>query len=129
MFVFTSLSFAKRYTELLRIIERDKTHIAGRGYRASDAPLVLGFGLSSALGAVLIMILYIINDAFTQAFYGNALWLWGFPAALYLFLARIWLVCHRGDLHDDPVVFAATDRTCLAILAVTAVCFGFAWLA
>lgn len=129
MFLFSSLSFAKRYTELLRIIEREKTQIDGRGYRAADAPLVLGFGVASALGATLIMILYIINDAFTQAFYGRAIWLWGFPAAIYLFLSRIWLVCHRGELDDDPVAFAIRDKACLTILAVAALAFAFAWLA
>jgi hypothetical protein len=28
------------------------------------------------------------------------------------------LLAHRGELHDDPVVFAATDRTSLITGAV-----------
>ena len=32
------------------------------------------------------------------------------PLMLY-WVSRIWVVAHRGEMHDDPVVFAATDRT------------------
>jgi len=31
-----------------------------------------------------------------------------FPC-IFLWLARIWLLCHRGELHDDPVAFALKD--------------------
>ena len=64
MFVFVSLSTAKRHTEVLRLAERGLESMPGRGYRASDAPLTLGLGLASMLGAILIMVLYLIEDAF-----------------------------------------------------------------
>jgi 4-hydroxybenzoate polyprenyltransferase/phosphoserine phosphatase len=128
MFLFASLSFAKRHTEISRVIARGGNRLSGRGYQTVDAPLLLAMGVATGIAAVLIMVLYIIDDAFRQSFYGNVVWLWGFPVILFLFVSRIWLVCHRGDLHDDPVAFALKDRPCLGLLGVLLVCFVFAWV-
>jgi 4-hydroxybenzoate polyprenyltransferase len=110
MFLFASLSLAKRYTELTRMGEHDRSEAIGRGYVADDASLVLALGMASGLGAIVIMVLYLINDAFSEAFYLEPLWLWSFPAVLFLWISRIWLISHRGQLHDDPVAFAMRDR-------------------
>ena len=127
MFLFASLSFAKRHTEVARVVERGGTEVRGRGYKSIDLPLIMGVGMATGVAAVLIMVLYIINDAFRQSFYGNTAWLWGFPAILFLFVCRIWLKCGRGELHDDPVAFAVTDRPSLALGGTLMVCFGLAW--
>ena len=127
MFLFASLSFAKRHTEVARVVERGGTEVRGRGYKSVDLPLIMGIGMATGVAAVLIMVLYIINDAFRQSFYGNTAWLWGFPSILFLFVCRIWLKCGRGELHDDPVAFAVTDRPSLALGGALLVCFGLAW--
>lgn len=127
MFIFTSLAFAKRHTEIARVIEKGGYWIAGRGYRASDLPLVLAAGIACSIGAVVIMVLYIIEDAHQQTFIQNGNWLWGLPVLVFLITSRIWVVCQRGLLDDDPVVFAVKDRVCMAYSAMTAVCFAFAW--
>jgi 4-hydroxybenzoate polyprenyltransferase len=129
MFLFTSLSLAKRYTELHRSHATRGRKIAVRGYRAEDAPLVLAVGVAAGLAAVVIMVLYIIDDAFRQSFYGNTLSLWGFPPVVFLLVCRIWLVTARGEMDDDPLRFMLADRTSQALLAVLATCFAFAWLA
>jgi 4-hydroxybenzoate polyprenyltransferase len=123
MFVFLSLSSAKRYTEIARMAERGLTSVHGRGYQVVDSPLVLGLGLASALGAVLIMILYLIEDAFPRHFYTSPGFLWAVPPILFLFLGRIWLLCQRGELHDDPVAFALKDRACLGLGVLSAAAF------
>ena len=128
MFFFTSLSLAKRYTELGRLSTVQLTKIAGRGYRTEDMPLVLAIGVAAGLGAVVIVILYIIDDAFRQSFYGATAWLWGFPALIFLLVCRIWLVTVRGEMHDDPVRFMLIDRASQAVLAMLVICFAFAWL-
>ena len=110
MFVFTSLSMAKRHTEVLRLAERGLESMPGRGYRVSDAPLTLGLGLAAMLGATLIMVLYLIEDAFPRGFYSNPAFLWAVPSILFLFLGRIWLTSQRGELHDDPVAFALKTK-------------------
>jgi len=48
------------------------------------------------------------------------------PPFLY-WMTRIWLKAHRGELHEDPLVFAVTDKqswgvamTCgIALIAAT----------
>lgn len=129
MFLFTSLSLAKRYTELGRSGLVQGTTIAGRGYRAEDAPLVLAIGVAAGLGAVVIVILYIIEDAFRQSFYGTTASLWGFPPLVFLLVCRIWLVTVRGEMNDDPVRFMLADRVSQGLLAVLVTCFFVAWLA
>ena len=132
MFVFLSLSMAKRHTEVLRLDALGGENMPGRGYVAGDAPLTLGMGLASMLGAVLIIIIYLIEDAFPRGFYSNSVCLWAIPPILFLFLGRIWLVSQRGQLHDDPVAFALKDRISLLLgllmsLAFTAALVGVGW--
>jgi 4-hydroxybenzoate polyprenyltransferase len=128
MFLFTSLSYAKRHTEIVKAIARQDKEMSGRGYRPIDAPMVLTVGLSTGIGAVMIMVLYIVEEAFRNSFYGSTGWLWGFPPLVFLFVVRIWLLSARGEMSDDPVAFAILDRTSLALAALLLLCFGFAWL-
>jgi 4-hydroxybenzoate polyprenyltransferase len=126
MFLFTSLSMAKRHTEVLRLAERGLEDTKGRGYVANDAPLTLGMGLASMFGAVLIMILYLIEDAFPHGVYANPSYLWGIPVILFLFIGRIWLLCQRGQLRDDPVAFALKDRVSLLLGLLMSIVFAAA---
>lgn len=127
MFLFTSLSLAKRYAELDRSNGTRAKRISGRGYRLGDAPLVMAVGLAAGLSAVIIMIFYIIEDAFRESFEGNALSLWGFPPIVFLLVCRIWLVTVRGQMHDDPVKFMLEDRASYLLAILLAICFAFAW--
>jgi 4-hydroxybenzoate polyprenyltransferase len=113
MFLFLSLAAAKRHTELLRLMPQGAEKLPGRGYIASDAPLVLGLGIASMLGAVFLLIVYMLEDAFSRSLYDSPLWLWTIPPILFLFLGRIWLLSQRGQMLDDPVAFALRDNVSL----------------
>jgi 4-hydroxybenzoate polyprenyltransferase len=128
MSLFTSLSIAKRYTEIKRTETRGEATVAGRGYITADAPLVLGLGLATGTASVLILVLYLIFDAFNHEFYGNSNWLWLFPLVLFLWIARVWLISQRGELNDDPVAFALKDRQSLALGALMVAAFVLAWI-
>ena len=128
MFVFLSLSLAKRYTEVGRGGAFGREKVEGRGYVAKDAPLIFGLGLSTAAGAVLIMVLYLINEAFGATFYRTPLLLWPVPGLLFLWLGRIWLLAGRDELDDDPIRFAIRDRVSLALGAGVTLSFVSAWL-
>jgi len=128
IFFFLSLSFAKRTTEMTRVVERGGVEVTGRGYKGEDLPLLLGLGIACGLAAVIIMVLYIIEDAFRESFYGNTTWLWGFPGILFLFVCRVWLVCVRGALDDDPVFFAIKDPVSWVLGGILVFCFAFAWV-
>jgi 4-hydroxybenzoate polyprenyltransferase len=126
MFLFLSLSLAKRQTEITRMVPLGLSHALGRGYRAADAPLMLALGVSAMMATVLIMVIYLVEDAFPAGFYRHPDFLWGFPLLIFLWLERIWLLCHRGELSDDPVAFALKDRLSLAYGAAMVVLFGAA---
>jgi 4-hydroxybenzoate polyprenyltransferase len=126
MFVFTSLSIAKRHTEVLRLAERGLGDTEGRGYIAGDAPLTLGMGLASMFAGVLIMILYLIEDALPQGVYAHPSYLWAIPFILSLFLGRIWLLSQRNQLRDDPVAFALKDRVSLLLGLLMSIVFAAA---
>jgi 4-hydroxybenzoate polyprenyltransferase len=115
MFIFTSLCMAKRNTEVLASAENVNTTIPGRGYASSDAPLILALGMGTGISAVLVMILYLIEDAYPRQFYAHPALLWALPAILFLFIGRVWLLSERGQMHDDPVAFALKDRVSLLL--------------
>jgi 4-hydroxybenzoate polyprenyltransferase len=118
MFVFLSLSAAKRHTELLRSKNTSGEVIPGRGYVRADAELLLALGVAAMLGAVFINVMYLLEDAFPRAVYTNTIWLWTIPPVIFLFLARVWLFSHRGQLLDDPVAFALKDPISVMLGAV-----------
>jgi hypothetical protein len=128
MGLFTSLSIAKRYTEIERTAQKGETVVPGRGYITADAPLVLGLGLATGTASVLILVLFLIFDAFQREIYANPDWLWLFPIIIFLWIGRIWLISQRGELNDDPVVFALKDRQSLVLGALMAAAFVLAWL-
>ncbi len=127
MFLFTSLSFAKRYTELRGAARRGQSGtIAGRGYQPADEAVVLAFGVASGLSSVVIFILYLANEAFHHAALAAPLALWSFPLILVLFMGRVWLLAGRDALHDDPVAFAIKDRPSLALAGIAGLAFAAA---
>jgi 4-hydroxybenzoate polyprenyltransferase len=128
MGLFTSLSIAKRYTEIERAIQKGETVVPGRGYIIADAPLVLGLGLATGTASVLILVLFLIFDAFQRDIYTNPDWLWLFPIIIFLWIGRIWLISQRGELNDDPVIFALKDRQSLVLGAAMGLAFVLAWL-
>ena len=78
------------------------------------------------LGAVLIFVLYLIEDAFPHGFYAHPARLWVAPPVLFLFLGRIWLLCQRGQLRDDPLAFALKDKVSLLLGGLMATTFAAA---
>jgi 4-hydroxybenzoate polyprenyltransferase len=126
MFVFGSLSFAKRATEISRLKAKGGDRLPGRGYIAADEMVVVATGVSLASAAVFVMVMYLIQVAFHAEFYREPRLLWAFPGVLALWLGRIWLLCGRGELDDDPVVFAVRDKISLALGAVIALALAAA---
>lgn len=120
--LFFSLALAKRHVEILRSEQNITRNVAGRGYIYQDWPLTLVFGVSSAICSVLIMLLFLTQEAMVQLNYSAPIWLLIEPACVFLWLVRIWFLSHRMILFDDPVVFAIKDKTSLLLgfIAVSA---------
>jgi 4-hydroxybenzoate polyprenyltransferase/phosphoserine phosphatase len=113
IFIFTSLAFAKRYVELARVADRGETTAHGRGYQVSDLSLIESFGATSGYLAVLVFALYINNGL--PSFYVYKSLLWSSCPLLLFWISRLWFLAKRGELHDDPVVYAVTDKVSLAV--------------
>ncbi|MDO9706960.1 UbiA family prenyltransferase [Paracraurococcus lichenis] len=119
-FFFFSCALAKRHGELIEARDMPGGGLARRGYEVEDWPLTLGFGAASAMAALQIMILYVANEAAPSRLYHHAAWLYVAPAALAVWVVRIWMLSHRRILKDDPVVFALRDPWSWGIGAVIA---------
>lgn len=126
MFFFLSLALSKRHVELMRAVQDGQTLVPGRGYRAEDWPLTLVFGVGASLASIIIMLLYIANDAAPSGFYREIVWLYVAPTAITLWVMRIWLLSHRAILDDDPIVFALRDPVSWSLAFVVTAAFVLA---
>jgi hypothetical protein len=73
---------------------------------------------------VLVFALYIHDGV--PAFYTNRYLLWLTCPLLLYWISRLWFLAKRDQLHDDPVVYAVTDKVslgvggCIALLVLLA---------
>jgi 4-hydroxybenzoate polyprenyltransferase len=123
MFFFFSLALLKRYAELVAL-ERD-ARAPGRGYAAHDAEVILAIGSAAAMVSALVLALY-INGETAKNLYSRPEMLWILCPLLLYWIARVWLLAARGQMHDDPVLFAVRDAPSYAVAAVGAL---VVWLA
>lgn len=124
VFFFFSLAVTKRHTEVMRAGISGETHsLASRGYRVEDAPLTLTLGVASAIASLVVLVLFIIEEMLPSNVYSHPQILSGMPLILSIWLGRIWLLAHRGNMNDDPVSFALRDRISLVLGGIVAVLF------
>ena len=119
MFLFLSLALLKRYSELHNLRLRDEQETPGRGYRSSDLELVSALGAASGYISVLILALYIQSET-VRSLYAQPTWIWAMCPAVLYWISRLWLIAHRGEMHEDPIVFAIKDRASYVLAAVLA---------
>ncbi len=117
IFFFLSLAAVKRQAELVDNIKQGKLKPTGRGYYVDDLPIISMISISAGYVAVLVMALY-VNSPDVMKLYPNPQALWGVCAILLYWITRTVMLAHRGEMHDDPVVYAAKDR-------LSQVCFLF----
>nr|WP_259295018.1 UbiA family prenyltransferase [Paraburkholderia sp. DHOC27] len=110
--LFLSLAMVKRYTELDALVRNGKTAAAGRGYIAQDIMILCAFGTAAAYAAVLVLALY-MNSAEVNVLYRHQAPLWVLFGLLLYWISRVWMLAFRGQMNDDPIVFAVKDRTSL----------------
>ncbi len=126
MFIFLSLAFIKRYSELRAARDAGKAGlIRGRGYDPQDLEIVSSLGGSSGYAAVLVLALY-IQDTQTVKLYATPTIMWLACPLLLFWISRAWLIAHRGRMHDDPIVFALKDRLSWIIVALLGAVFVLA---
>jgi 4-hydroxybenzoate polyprenyltransferase len=125
VFIFLSLAFVKRYAELQVQAGIGNSHAHGRGYAVTDAPLVQTLGIAAGYAAVLVLALYLHGETVTTL-YAQPELIW-FAVPLMLFwVSWVWMKAHRGEMHDDPIVFAIKDKASLTVAVLIAISFVLA---
>ena len=114
VFFFLSLAFVKRFSELEGLRERGASVSNGRGYFVSDLEQLRALGTGAMYAAVVVLSIY-INNPETNFLYAHPVRLWVVVPVLLLWLSQVWMLASRGEMHDDPVVFAITDKRSLLL--------------
>jgi 4-hydroxybenzoate polyprenyltransferase len=108
MFIFLSLACAKRVAEI-SIHEDEKSPIPGRGYYKKDKDIIANIGVSGGIVSVMVLALYVTAQEVVALYNAPELLLFTCPLVLY-WISSIWLVTWRGQLDDDPIVYALKDK-------------------
>ncbi len=122
LFIFFSLAMLKRYSELYNLERRGKKRILVRGYSTDDKEILALLGVASGYISVLVMALYITTPEHMVE-YRKPEFLWIVFPALLFWISRIWLLASRGQMNEDPVLFALKDLPSyfIALIAATGV--------
>lgn len=119
-FIFFSLALVKRCAELVLYRQQGRTASSGRDYRVDDLVVLWPMGVGASLSAVVVFGLF-VSAPETLARYATPGLLWITAAGLLYWLGRLWIKTSRGEMHDDPVVYALRDRgSRLTVLAMVA---------
>ena len=121
-FLFLSLAMVKRVAELRACsgharpkiarlqggAKADERKIVGRGYLPSDAPSLELMGVAASFVTSLVLALYVQSEIMPQGDHRPTL-AWAIVPLILFWQCRIWFVTMRGQMHHDPIVFAARD--------------------
>ncbi|HET7315019.1 UbiA family prenyltransferase [Salinisphaera sp.] len=122
MSLFLSLAMAKRCAELT-LVQSGQTSGGGRGYAAFDIDALKSLGTAAGYASVVVLALYINSPDITEN-YRHPVFIWLLCPVVLYWISRIWLKTMRGEMTDDPIVFAARDtgsRICIAVGAAIVV--------
>ena len=121
IFTFFSLALVKRCAELVSLQQLGREAARGRDYRVGDLVVLWPFGASASICAIVVFGLYVATPE-TAARFVHPQILWLVAVGLIYWFGRLWIKTARGEMHDDPIVFALRDGgsriTVLAMLAV-----------
>jgi 4-hydroxybenzoate polyprenyltransferase len=126
LFLFYSLALIKRYAELAHNRDRQGPSAHARGYEAVDLPVVATFGIASGYLAVLVLAMYLTSGGSHDGLYGHPSFIALTAVLLLYWISYLWLVANRGQMPEDPVLFALRDGRSRAIVLLMGIC---AWLA
>jgi 4-hydroxybenzoate polyprenyltransferase len=119
IFFFLSMAFIKRVSELRKLRSAGGQAPHGRSYQATDLEQLNIFGVASGFLSALVFAFYINSDAVLPLYrHPPVLWLMC-PLLLY-WMSRIWIVSSRGNLNEDPILFALKDPVTYYVAIISA---------
>lgn len=127
LFIFLSLALLKRCAELVVHESSGSTATRGRDYRVSDLRVLWPLGVALGACSIVVFVLY-ANAPEVRARYASPMMLWLIAIGLTYWLSRMWLKTSRGEMTDDPIVYALKDhgsRVTVLMIVVTALAAHF----
>ncbi len=115
--IFVSLALVKRCAEVQNLQSGDVQRLIGRGYRLTHYKVLSFFGIFTAMFAVLMFYFYVEHNIASRQ-YPHAELLWLLLPLLSYWLMFVWRATNRGDMHDDPLVFAMQNKVSLGIISI-----------
>jgi 4-hydroxybenzoate polyprenyltransferase/phosphoserine phosphatase len=109
-FFFLGLASVKRAAEILPLAKAvgPKASVSRRGYTARDGDFILMIGIAASFVGTLVLALYVQSD-WAHSPQGSAGLVWLVVPLLLFWQCRLWLATTRGEMDDDPIIFAARD--------------------
>lgn len=117
MFFFLSVAMAKRYAELINLKLDSEENIPGRQYSKIDLYTIMSQGAASGYASVLVLALY-INSSEVMKNYSHPEVFWLTCPLLLYWINKLWLNSQRGEMHDDPLVWALENRVSRSIAVI-----------
>ena len=118
VFFFTSLAAVKRLIELVNIIKFKKKRIHGREYTIKHKKMIYWIAILTGLISILVLIFHINSPVVIKQYsFPDILWIICF--VMLFWISRIIYVSNKGQIKDDPIVYAISDKIsylCLAII-------------
>lgn len=109
LFLFLCLAIEKRCSELVRRREAGEERLEGRNYRVADLAILFPMAAAAGYGSVFVVALYLSSNE-VRALYTHPERLWLICPLLLYWISRVLILSNRNEMHDDPIVFALTDR-------------------
>lgn len=120
VFLFLSLAFVKRFVELDVLRRQQRLRATGRDYEVQDMAILQSMGSAAGYMSVIVLALY-INSAEIEKLYRHPTLIWILCILMLYWISRVWMKAQRGEVHDDPLVFALKDRMSLAVCLLAAI--------
>ena len=124
VFFFTSLAAVKRLTELVNIIRFKKKKIHGREYTIKHKKMIYWIAILTGWISILVLIFHINSPVVIKQYsFPDILWIICF--VMLFWISRIIYVSNKGQIKDDPIVYAISDK--ISYLCLVIILFIF-WL-
>lgn len=124
IFIFLSLAFIKRYSEIIQVTHTKNIKKNRRDYSFEDIPLLQIMGVASGFLSAIVFSLY-INSPDVELLYAYPKLLWLLCLLQLFWICRVWLVTSRGEMTDDPIIFTLKDPVSYVIIFLTAIILAF----
>ena len=124
VFFFTSLAAVKRLTELVNNIRFKKKKIHGREYTIKHKKMIYWIAILTGWISILVLIFHINSPVVIKQYsFPDILWIICF--VMLFWISRIIYVSNKGQIKDDPIVYAISDK--ISYLCLVIILFIF-WL-